>query len=209
MKYICRECGQTYNKKPNFCDCGNDTFLEGMDDVEPSKERRAQERARRYAKAKAKVKARRTRSENGVALGPLKIFVTLILIALIAFFVPRIIQNQTNEASKRATKEKEATYLDRVMKTVLEDFSPSGITKTDFCIVTFEINESGWISKRAFERRSSVSELNTKVMYTLKKSTIVEKPPEKFANTPLKIRVSCSADEKSAECLSNIYKGTK
>lgn len=211
MKYICRECGLSYNKKPNFCECGNDTFFEGIDDVEPSKEQRAEERAKRYAKAKAKVQKRRQKREEDSEekTSPFTILFALVLIGAIAFFLPTFVQNKAKDASERAAKESEATYLDRMMQTILADFTPSGITKSDYCIIKFEINESGWISKRSFEHRSSVAELNSKVMYALKKSTIVEKPPQKYIDVPLKIRVSCTADEKAAECLSNIYTETK
>lgn len=33
MKYICKECGSEFSEKPDFCDCGNDTFDEIVEEV--------------------------------------------------------------------------------------------------------------------------------------------------------------------------------
>ena len=36
--YICKECGTEYKQKPDYCDCGNDTFDEIQDTVLPKSE---------------------------------------------------------------------------------------------------------------------------------------------------------------------------
>lgn len=205
MKYICKDCGRTYSKKPTFCECGCDFFSEKNDGSSQQKRAIAPKPCYEQKKTQAKATKAKKSDDRGTKLRPFTVFVVMIFVALIAYFVPLAVKYKAEEAQRRAANSPEATYLDRMMQTILEDFSPAGIESSDYCIVSFEINENGGINKRFFVRRSSVPEINNKVMHALKKATIVEEPPKKYINVPLNINVSCTADEEAAECLSNIY----
>lgn len=217
MKYICRDCGLIYTRRPRFCECGSDDFsIEVEEETHPRRKPQSAGQHNNYApqtqhpkrtakrvEEKAKEKASEEDSDEA---NPLVVLIVFIFVALIAYYVPIAIKNKADAENKKAANSAEATYLYRMMQDILTDFNPSGITKTDYCIVSFEINENGGINKRYFERRSAVPELNNKVMYSLQKTTIVEEPPQKFANVPLSLKVDCTANEQQAECKSNLYR---
>jgi len=202
VKYSCNDCGREYDRKPNFCDCGNDTFSEIYEDVDFYEEQESKPYSgsisgkKKSAKAEKKDKKLVAEDEK---TNPLTVLFLIIVIAALAYFIPRYLQQKANEAN-----DEDAKYLDRIMQTILSEFSPAGIKSSDYCTVRFEINEAGWVSKREFTHRSSIPTLNAKVALALKKATILEKPPKKYTDVPLRLNVSCTADENVAECMSGI-----
>lgn len=213
MKYICRDCGRVYTKRPVFCECGNDDF--SVEAEEEKRPRRQPQAAGQYGSRSQKTQApkrvkkkveKKVSDDEDEKTSPLTVLIVVIFVALIAYYVPMAIKNKADSENERAANSREATYLYRMMQTILTDFNPSGITKTDYCIVGFEINENGGINKRFFVRRSSLPALNNKVMHALQKTTIVEEPPQKFVNIPLSLKVDCTANEEQAECKSNLYR---
>ena len=122
------------------------------------------------------------------------IIIALVLVVGIVLFIRSVIGN-----AKQAPERNEE-YLTQIRQDMLKDFDPSGITLSGYCIVSFEINEEGWINKRQFVKKSPVEELNRKVMDMLKSTTIVEKPPVAYTNKPIKIEFGCTADEMEASC---------
>lgn len=201
MKYICKDCGKEYARRPHFCECGNDTFQEVHEEIDVFDE----QQSRPYT---GRIKSQSVKEEKPAEqelvyeeekTSPFTVIFMIIVIAALAFFVPRFLQKQANNAN-----DEDAKYLDGVMQTVMGDFNPAGITQTGECIMRFEVNEAGWVNKRAFVQRSSVPEINSKVAYALRKATLVEKPPKRYTDVPLRLKVSCTADEKMAECMGGV-----
>lgn len=207
MKYSCNECGREYRKRPNFCDCGNDSFTEIREESDIIEEQQSRPYTGRVAKSHShshshqhvKVKKEEPVIVEEEKTSPVTVLLFVLLVALLAFLVPRFLQQKVND-----TNDMDAEYLDRIMNTIMGDFNPAGITKSGECIVRFEVNEAGWVSKREFTRKANVPAINAKVGYALKKATILEKPPKKYTDVPLRLQVSCTASQEMAECMSGI-----
>lgn len=197
MKYTCNECGKTYNKRPNFCECGNDVFYEVPE------ENAYEQQSKPYSGSMKKndVQPEQRYSEPSYEeekTSPFTILFLVVVVALMAFFIPRIINQKANNS------ETEEKYLENVMKMVMSEFDPSGIRKSGFCLMQFEINEDGIVTKRAFKQRSTVPAINSKISYALRKTTMVEKPPQRYTNVPIRLKIMCTADDYAAECESGI-----
>ncbi len=204
MKYTCNECGKTYNKRPNFCECGNDIFYEV-----PEEEDVYSQQSRPYS---GRIKSQETQSveqkQREVSYAeektsPFTILFLVVVVALMAFYVPRLVNQKANNS------ETEEKYLENVMKMVMSEFDPSGIRKSGFCLMRFEINEDGIITKRAFKQRSTVPAINSKISYALRKTTMVEKPPKRYTNVPIRLKIMCTANDYAAECESGIMMDTE
>lgn len=207
MKYSCNECGKEYNRRPNFCDCGNDTFTEIREESDIVEHQQSIPYTGRVVRAHSqqqyhhheKVKKEESIIDDEEKTSPFTILFLVVLIVLIAVFVPKFLQQKVNNAN-----DADAQYLDRIMNSIMGDFNPSGITRSGECIVRFEVNEAGWVSKREFTQKADVPAINAKVGYALKKATILEKPPKKYTDVPLRLKVSCSANKSMAECMSGL-----
>lgn len=178
MDYRCKDCGKVYEDyRPDFCECGNDKF-----------ERIAvqEEISGNYSEKK----------ENPIA------FIIFVLIAgAFAFFLLTKIRAYKAEP---AINDK---YLTSVRQEMLKDFNPSGITRSGRCIISFEINEEGWVNKRHLTKKSGVAELDDKVYEMMQNATIVPKPPLDYTNRPILIEFGCEANQYEVECYSkNIEK---
>ena len=183
MKFKCKDCGKTYEEyRPDYCECGNDSFIRIM----TKEEKEALDSQNEVAEKK----------EN-------PIFIILFLI--IAFVVFWTILTKIRSFQNVPVVNDE--YLTSVREEMLKDFDPSGITHSGYCIISFEINEEGWINKRQFVKKSKVDEINVKVYDMLKSATIVPKPPLDYTNKPIKIEFGCTANAYEVSCYSkNIVK---
>lgn len=111
-------------------------------------------------------------------------------------------KNSYQDAPKR-----DEAYLTSVRQEMMENFDPEGITKSGYCVVSFEINEEGWINKRQFVKKSDVEQINSKVFDMLSTSTIVSKPPKAYTNNPIELEFGCTANNREVSCYSkNVVK---
>lgn len=134
----------------------------------------------------------------------LGLLIVLVIIGAAVFYIRGKI-NYVEQAPERNDE-----YLTAVREEMLKDFDPSGITQSGYCIVSFEINEDGWINKRQIIKKSPVDMINDKALEMLKSATIVEKPIEAYKNVPIKMEFGCIADEKEASCYTkNIVESVK
>ncbi len=178
MKFKCKDCGKIYDEKPDYCDCGNNHFL------------RMRTKAERDAEI-GSLDEEPEKKEN-----PLFIIIFLVIVAVVVYFI--LTKIRTNQAQPAL----DDAYLTSVREVMLKDFDPSGITNSGFCILSFEINEEGWITKREISQKSPIPEINDKVMTMLRTATIVPKPPAAYTNKPIKIEFGCIADQSEVECYS-------
>ena len=178
MKFRCKDCGRVYEGyRPEFCECGNDSFVKILSKAE--KELRDDG----YVEKEEK--------EN-----PIFIILFLLVAAAVVWFVLSKVH------VVRQAPELNDEYLTSVRQEMLKDFDPSGITRSGYCIISFEINEEGWINKRQFVQKASVDEINVKVYDMLKNATIVPKPPLDYTNKPIKIEFGCEANQEEVSCYS-------
>ncbi|MCR5260427.1 MAG: energy transducer TonB [Candidatus Gastranaerophilales bacterium] len=124
----------------------------------------------------------------------LGLIVAIAVIAGMVFFIRGKI-NYVEQAPERNDE-----YLTAVREQMLKDFDPSGITESGYCIVSFEINEDGWINKRQIIKKCPVDIINKKAMEMMKSATIVEKPINTYKNVPIKMEFGCIADAREASC---------
>lgn len=178
MDYKCKDCGKIYEDyRPEFCECGNDKFVKISSQYVDNDD---------YGEKK----------ENPVAF----IIFLLLAVGLAVFLASKI---RTYKAQPAMNDE----YLTSVRKEMLKDFNPAGITKSGRCIISFEINEEGWVNKRHLAKKSAVPELNDKVYEMMQNATIVPKPPLDYTNRPILIEFGCEANQYEVECYSkNIEK---
>jgi len=143
-------------------------------------------------------------NEQGEKFNFLGLIVAIAVICGMVFFI-RGKMNYVEQAPER-----EDEYLTTVREAMLKDFDPSGITQSGYCIVSFEINEDGWINKRQIVKKSPVDIINDKAMEMLKLVTIVDKPVKGYTNVPIKMEFGCIADQKEASCYTkNIVESVK
>ena len=181
MKFKCKDCGKIYlDVKPEYCQCGNNEF---------SKILTKEEREEQLAAQNQQPSEKKEKNESVFAI--LFFFVAIIAIVFVVRHFVNLSQNRVDL---------DAEYLTNIREEMLKDFDPEGIVKSGECIISFEINAEGWITKRYFVKKSPVNELNDKVMSMLKKATIVEKPPKIWTNTPIKLLFRCVASETEVEC---------
>lgn len=186
MKYKCKDCGKIYEQKPMYCECGNDSF--------------------NIIRTKAEIEAQNQYQEENDAPQEEKtniwaVLFTFIIVVGIVFFI------RQKMANVEKAPEFNDAYLTSVREKMMEDFDPSGITNSGYCIVSFEINSEGWIQKRQFVKRAPIEEINNAVFEMLKHATIVDKPPKAYTNVPISLEFGCMADEMEVSCYSkNIVK---
>jgi TonB family protein len=206
MRYVCRDCGLTYDRLPNFCDCGNDTFDEIYDEIEESKERSAEFRRNSYRKKVEREKREQFMPKEEKA-NPISVILFFLLVAFLAGAIPSFIAKAGRETRQRDIN-KIYAYIDNVQKEIERNFDPKGITVSGRCVAKFEINSEGWINNRVITKKATDAKLNTKVMNALKNVTIVPPPPEEFKDTPIPIEFYCGANEREVECYSKIVTKT-
>lgn len=178
MDYRCKDCDRIYKDyRPEFCECGNDKFEKIHANDDNNND---------FTEKK----------EN-----PLVLVIFILIAGALAFFL------STKIRAYQARPALNDEYLTSVRQEMLKDFNPAGITKSGSCIISFEINEEGWINKRHLTKKSNVPELDDKVYEMLKSATIVPKPPLDYTNRPILIEFSCRANKYEVECYSkNIEK---
>ncbi|MBQ2644797.1 TonB family protein [bacterium] len=131
------------------------------------------------------------------------IIIILITIAIVWFIRGKI-------QSYKDRPKLDDKYLTAIREDMFKNFDPSGITQSGRCIISFEINEEGWINKRHFVKKSKVEELNKKVYEMVEIATIVPKPPKGYTNVPIELEFNCQANEREVACYSkNIVKRNK
>ncbi len=206
MKFKCKACGKIYDERPQFCRCGNESFSVLRTKAEKAEEelRKIREENERLLQDREPVQEEddfEKPKEKGV-----NFFVVLLIFAAMGYFV-YYIQDSMRNVEKKSAQEHE--YLQQIREEMFKDFDPEGITHSGLCVVSFEINEDGWINKRFVARKSGVPELDNKVMDMLRKTTILSKPPKIYTNKPIKLEFGCSANQTSVECYSkNIVEDT-
>lgn len=180
MKYKCRDCGKIYNEKPRYCECGNDLFM-----------RIKSQEERDYDEVMVDFETH-PREKTSI----FTILVACVLTVAIGYFI----RNMMNVNQRQPELSDE--YLTSIRQTMMENFDPSGITHSGYCIISFQINDEGGIENRKFIKKSSADQLNKKVFKMLQATTIVEKPPKTYKGSQIKLEFGCTANETEANCYS-------
>lgn len=132
---------------------------------------------------------------------PLALIIFVLIAGALAFFL------STKIRAYKVQPTMNDEYLTSVRQEMLKDFNPAGITRSGSCVISFEINEEGWVNKRHLAKKSAVPELNDKVYEMMQNATIVPKPPLDYTNRPILIEFGCEANQYEVECYSkNIEK---
>lgn len=186
MKYKCKDCGNIYDNKPDYCECGNDSFLII---------RTNHNRVVIMAKPKRE-KVREEKKEN-----PIVMVLFLIVVGVFAYFVMNKVSSYKVDTSKNDE------YLTEIRQEMLEDFDPQGITRSGYCIISFKINKEGKVYDKKFLQKSKVKPLNEKVTYMLDYAKAFQSPPLAFTDAPINIEIGCTASETEVDCYTkNIVK---
>lgn len=175
MKYKCRDCGKVYNHEVDYCECGNDSFvkLRSKDDY-----------------------VEKVEKKDGCLTYLIYIIFFIALFVGIFFLFKRIMEDvKKNDA-------KEDKYIETVLHSVFDGFSPEGIEKSGHCMVTFIVDENGNVKNGKIVETSNVHEIDTKVYNSLKNAPNVGKPPLKYINKPVKVDFICFAKRYEVECYS-------
>lgn len=186
MKYKCKDCGKIYENKPDYCECGNDSFLTM---------RTKAERDAIMAKPKRE-EVHEEKKEN-----PIVLVLFLVAVGFLAYFVMNKVSSYKIDTSKNDE------YLTEIRQEMLEDFDPQGITRSGYCIISFKINKEGKVYDKKFLQKSKVKPLNEKVTYMLDYAKAFQNPPLAFTDTPIDIEIGCIASETEVSCYTkNIVK---
>lgn len=179
MKYKCKDCGKIYENKPDYCECGNDSFLTM---------RTKAERDAIMAKPKRE-EVREEKKEN-----PIVLVLFLVAVGFLAYFVMNKVSSYKVDTSKNDE------YLTEIRQEMLEDFDPQGITRSGYCIISFKINKEGKVYDKKFLQKSKVKPLNEKVIYMFDYAKAFQNPPLAFTDTPIDIEIGCTASETEVSC---------
>lgn len=104
-KYKCTECGQEYNSKPDYCDCGNDAF----DMIETETTYGSNYAAPQYNRQQTNTNAKKIESYA------IAIFVLCIILSIVVLFIPvKTSPNKTKETVKKQQNKISIPSIDEI-----------------------------------------------------------------------------------------------
>lgn len=181
MKFKCKDCGKIYDVKPDYCECGNDTFLT------------MRTKAERDAMLSSSSKMEYRREEKGEKENPLNIILFLVLVACLAFFV-------VNKTSSIQSKAPVDDYLTNIREEMLSDFDPQGLTVSASCVISFKISETGKVYEKRIIQSTKNRPLEEKIENMFNYTNQFAPPPLAYKDKPIKIEFGCSANEREVSC---------
>jgi len=174
MNYKCKDCGKVYEHEIDYCECGNNSFI--------------------------KIPSKNDYDEKPEKESPLVYFMYIVfftaLFVGIFFLFKRIMTDINNREVEHDN------YIETVLHSVFDGFSPEGIDKSGHCMVSFIVDETGNIKQKKIVESSRVYELDKKVYNSLKNVSNVGKPPVKYVNKTIKVDFICFAKKYEVECYS-------